>query len=310
MPCATEGWLKEEFELTFAIEGQPRKVLTFFALATDSPLYAALPPFLDAGHAPLLHETGGFLEQESSPCASCCQEAGGGREESMAEAKQCLKCCMQSLPQLSGDRGFFSGDEIGSPAHGVAAEEGTAQPKAKGPIPAPHTQAAGVNSGADKKRFQIPQVIELRFQTPLCTAARNTLVSAVSRKTLPGSTSSSKEEKGARELSNRQTQPSSLPPAKDETIQEDTAALQEADAIVDNGLTRTIIIGGAWPPGKPGLPPYAAGKTETCGSFEIAMDPSPHSHLFRLEPTKGTLCVGSQQLIRVSFLPEAATPSK
>lgn len=207
---------------------------------------------------------------------------------------------MELLPRLSAERSLLCPDELDTPWNRTITDEGNPSPKAKGQsLSHQQAQLAGSDSSPEKRRFEVPQslqILNVQFGSP------------------PGGGCFEEPCEGPSHMHgdrvNTQTQSARSPPpsGRDERQKVDTGGLlHEADLIVNNDVTRTIVVAGAWSPGRQGLPPYASARTETCGSFEITVDPSPYSRLFTFEPSKGTVSPGSQQMIRVNFYRQPPT---
>ncbi|CDJ27701.1 uncharacterized protein EMH_0010460 [Eimeria mitis] len=305
-----EGWLRGDFELTLATEGNSSRVLTFFGLATANPIYVTLP-FLPGGSVGPPREVAACSSHEGSNShnsrGKCC--CGGSVEsktfeESLRVGDTCLACCMELLPRLSAERNLLSPEELDSSWSRTVTEEGNAAPKARGQSPShQQTQPAGGDSGFEKKRLELQQgqqILHVQFGSPSNSGcfeepdegSRGTQGDRVVRD-------------GSSQRPSSQSPPSS---GRDERQKGDAAGLQqEADLIIDNEVMRTIVVAGAWSPGRQDLPPYASVKGEACGNFEITIDPSPHSRLFTFEPSKGTVSPGSQQMVRVGFSRQTPT---
>lgn len=54
------------------------------------------------------------------------------------------------------------------------------------------------------------------------------------------------------------------------------------------------------------IPPYADVKTDASGQFEIVIE-GENAHFFSVEPSKGSLAVGTQQIVKFFFHPNAST---
>lgn len=214
---------------------------------------------------------------------------------------------MELLPRLSAERNLVCPDELDSPWNHAVAEEGNPTPKLKAQNPS-HQQAqlAGNDAGPEKKRFELQQhqqsqqFLHVQFGVPS---------SGRLFKESDELASHTHGDKAIRDGSSQRQSTGSPPPSvREERQKGDTMGLQqESDLVIDNEVTRTIFVAGAWSPGRQGLPPYASVKGEACGSFEITIDPSLHSRLFTFEPSKGNVSPGSQQMIRVCFSRQTPT---
>lgn len=310
-----EGWLKEDFELTLDTEGQAPRLLTFFGLATGNTLYASLPALSSGAIFPPTDTKRCSSQERSSGCCSSCgctrdSRGRGSVQETNQRASTCLSCCMQSLPRLCAERGLLLGsDEPGSPWNLLPLEEGNNAAKAKGLSPSHQpSQQSGASLGAEKRRPEAQQTIDVRFDSPAPPVSSWAVPDASS---LGISECAERGEKPSPENTQRQSARNNPPAARDEKPKADLGlVLQECDVIVENETTRTIVVGGAWTPGRQGVPPYATVKGDVSGSFEITIDSSMYSHMFTLEPSKGTLSAGSRQMIRAIFSPQAVTPGE
>ncbi|KAL8434249.1 hypothetical protein Efla_002014 [Eimeria flavescens] len=306
-----EGWLQQDFELAFTVDGHASRILTVFGLATSCPLYASLPA-LSSGAVSLQAPSGCPVQPADSGAdnsCSCCGAIDVGRQAISDEVCRrgllCPACYTQSLPRLSADRGFLCNMQLSSPRYHSTGDEAYSAGKSRG---SQQNQLGGVSQGTDKKLQDAEQVIEVTFDSPIFRRA--SLPSpdcppSAAPSDRPSFSSSSNQKQSTRTnpTSSRDDKP------KSEQKADAGAVLQEPEVIVENETTRLILIGGAWIPGRQGLPPYALIRGEVSGTFEITMDSSKHSHMFALNPTKGTLFLGSRQMIRATFTPQAAVPA-
>ncbi|CDJ64191.1 hypothetical protein, conserved [Eimeria necatrix] len=207
---------------------------------------------------------------------------------------------MELLPRLSAERNLLGTDDCDAPLNRVAADEGNAALKTRNQVPSnQQVQQASSECGADKKRLEFQQALEVRFGPPSLASARN----STDRTSFPPA---------ARPIHDGSDEHiGSFPPkACEERQKGETGGTQQDNDILDDDVTRTLVVAGAWGPGRHGLPPYAAIRGEVWGSFEFSVDPSPHSRLFTFEPSKGTVYHGSKQMIRVLFSPQNPTPTE
>lgn len=294
-------------------------LLTFFGFATSSLLYANLPA-LASSNRPFLRRKPGFGELQERADNGFCAVCSEKFEDTLAESrqfqgmgKQCLTCYMESLPRLCAERGFLSSEEMGSPLSPAVADAGGFRVKARetASTSRPSAQPSGVSAGLDRKRLEAPQIIEVHFDGSLPGAAETSPRGVSSGSIFFGPKSFTKADKTAKEGTHRPSTRSSPVTPREEKAKGDVMMQQEeTEVIIDNAYTRTIVVGAAWAPGRQGLPPYAAVKAESLGSFEIVLDPSQYSHMFRLEPSKGSLFPGSRQVVRAVFSPQAITRSE
>lgn len=258
---------------------------------------------------------GSRTESDSTYCKNCnCRCAGDGEilrssEETGQRVNMCLACYVESLPRLCAERGLL---EPSSPCSRLAGEEGSAITKAKGTATShQQLQLPGISPAIDIRRLEAQQTIDVRFDAPVSFVSSATLegdfsVGAYAERITPRS-----RDKSAQDSSQKQSTRTALPLARDEKVKGDSGvAQQEPDFILENETIRTIIIGAPWATGRQGLPSYAPVKGDAAGNFEITIEPSKYSHMFTLEPTKGTLFAGSRQMVRACFAPEATTPGE
>ncbi|KAL8447906.1 hypothetical protein Emed_004201 [Eimeria media] len=308
-PLRPEGWLQEEFELIFDVDGYAPRVLTVFGYATGNALYASLPASnygtvsLQQTRAYETHAAANNSEQVCGFCGALGGERQGHLELRHDTTNSCPSCYMQSLPRLCADRGFLDNDQLGSPRFRSAGEESLSAAKSKG------SQSSGGSQLNDKKLLESQQTIDVNFDSPVCALATPTrddcAPAGVSAERL-GVTAGGKNEANHKQSSRSSPPPSREDKPKGEQKGDAGVAQQDFDVIIENETTRTIIIGGAWTAGRPGQPPYAPVKGDSLGTFEITMEPSTHSHMFSLEPLKGSLFLGSRQMVRATFMPQAS----
>ncbi|KAL8271257.1 hypothetical protein Esti_004823 [Eimeria stiedai] len=313
-PLRPEGWLQEEFELVFDADGHASRVLTVFGFATANPLYASLPgpnneiAFLQQAEACGTHA---WKRGSEKKCSFCGAFRGGRQSHSDSPDDTnniCPSCYMQSLPRLCADRGFLDSDQLGSPRYRSAGEETSSAVKSKA------SQLSGMSQINDRKLLETQQIIDVKFDSPVCALATptrdNCLPAGVSAERL-GVTAGGKDD-----ANQKQPTRGSAPSSRDDKLKAEQkgdagVTQQNFDVIIENESTRTIIVGGAWIAGRQGQPPYAPPyapiKGDNLGTFEITMEPSAHSHMFALDPLKGTLFLGSRQMVRATFAPQAAS---
>ncbi|KAL8453880.1 hypothetical protein Emag_001688 [Eimeria magna] len=308
-PLRPEGWLQEEFELIFDVDGYAPRVLTVFGFATGNALYASLPASnywtapLQQARAYGTHERANTSKQMCSFCGAFGGERQNPSDSPDDTSNSCPSCYMQSLPRLCADRGFFRNDQLGSPKSRSAGEEPLSAVKSKG------SQLSGVSQITDRKLLESQQTIDVNFDPPVCALPAPTRgdcpPAGVSAERL-GATTGAKNEANHKP-SSRASPPSSRED-KHKAEQKGDAGVtqQDFDVIIEDEITRTIIIGGAWTAGRQAQPPYAPTRGDALGTFEITVEPSTHSHMFSLDPSKGTLFLGSRQMVRATFMPQVA----
>lgn len=267
-------------------------------------MYVALP-LLGGGSFSSPRESGtcslrSGYNSHSHRCDCSGRAEGRNFREALQDGSTCLACCMELLPRLSAERNLLGTDDCDAPLNRVAADEGNAALKTRNQVPSnQQVQQASSECGADKKRLEFQQALEVRFGPPSLASARN----STDRTSFPPA---------ARPIHDGSDEHiGSFPPkACEERQKGETGGTQQDNDILDDDVTRTLVVAGAWGPGRHGLPPYAAIRGEVWGSFEFSVDPSPHSRLFTFEPSKGTVYHGSKQMIRVLFSPQNPTPSE
>ncbi|CDJ49833.1 hypothetical protein, conserved [Eimeria brunetti] len=262
-PQRPEGWLRGDFELTLATDGHASRVLSFFGLATANPIYVTLPSQRGESVCPPREATACSLHEGSSRHSSsskcCCNGSVESKdfEEALRLGNTCLACCMELLPRLSAERSLLCPEELDSPWNRTVADEGNPTPKGKGQnLPHQQAQQAGSDSGSEKKRGELQQsqqVLHVRFGPSSRGGCLEEPDECPSR---------TQGDKSVRDSGN-QKQPTRSPPqsGRDEKPKGDTGPPKEdADLIIENDVTRTIVVAGAWSPGRQGLPPYASVK--------------------------------------------------
>ncbi|XP_026192613.1 uncharacterized protein LOC113147177 [Cyclospora cayetanensis] len=312
-PQIKEGWLRGDFELTFATSGQAPRVLTFFGLATSSSLYATLPFLANGSTRPPL-ESGACSPQEKEMSGSICGcnnvATGVTAPGGLQNTDFCVSCYMESLPRLAAERGFLSNDEQIAPSNHPVAEDANSIFRVKGSIQSQQQpQLSDICLRSHERPFG-PKTIDIRFGA----LQPSRLTRALPGMSPAGTSTDNIGPKGDPPMAEcSQSQTSHSPPftVREEKQKADANfVLQDIDTMFDDKCTKAIVVGGAWPPGRQGLSPFATVKGEATGGFEITIDCSPYSHMFSFEPTNGTFFPGGRQVVRAVFSQTVSTPAE